>query len=104
MKPKKQAIVVEYYSDPTKMVDDHESESINLTEINKRWFENEFEAIRFLDQCIEPITKVEDIISIDRKPKNFKLILPDRNIKIKHQVSNDLDTTFTFDDDRDTWK
>jgi len=104
MKPEKEAIVVEYYSDPTKMIDDHDSESIYLIEINERRFKNNFDAIKFLNQCIDPITKVEDIITVGKKPKNFKLILPDRNIKIKHQVSNDLDTTFTFGDDIDTWK
>ena len=54
-------IVVEYHSDPTKMIDDHDSESIYLTEINERRFTDIFEAIKFLSNCKNPITNVEDM-------------------------------------------
>ncbi len=84
-------IVVEYYSDPTKMIDDHESEPIYLTEINERLFDDIFEAIKFLSVCINPITNVEDLISIPKKPKGFKFIIPEQHIKIKHQANSTLD-------------
>ena len=100
----KEPIVIKYYGDPTKMVDDHDSDPVYLVEVVERRFENIFEAIRFLDQCIDPITKVEDIVEIENKPKGFKFILSDRNIKIKHQANNNLDINFLYEDLMDTWK
>lgn len=96
----KQQIVITYNSDPTKMIDDHESEIEYLTEINNRIFTDVYEALIFLTQCTQPITTIEDIIPVEKnkKYKNFKLVLPDRNIKIKHQACNNLDTTVLNDD------
>ena len=91
-------IVVEYNSDPTKMIDDHNSEPIFLTQVNDRRFRDIFEAIKFLSECTNPITKIEEIVHI-KKPKGFKFILPERNIKIKHQVDNVIDSKFTLDDE-----
>lgn len=94
-------IVVEYYGDPTKIIDDHDSEPIYLTEINERRFTEIFEAIKFLSQCNSPITTVDVLLPLARKPKGFKFILPDKNIKIKHQATNAIDSTFETDDGMD---
>ena len=91
-------IVVEYYGDPTKMIDDHDSEPIYLTEINQRRFENVFEAIKFLSECNSPITVVDELIPLCKKPKGFKFVLPDKNIKIKHQANNAIDSIYDLDD------
>lgn len=92
------AIVVEYYSDPTKMIDDHDSEPVYLTEISERRFENVFDAIKFLSECKNPITSVEDLIPPVKKPKGFKFVLPEQNIKIKHQANSIIDLLFERDD------
>jgi len=92
------AIVVQYYGDPTKVVDDHDSEPIYLTQINERRFTDVFEAIRFLQECNNPITVVDEILPLPKRPKGFKFILPERNIKIKHQADNALDSKFERDD------
>ena len=92
------AIVVEYYGDPTKMIDDHDSEPIYLTEINERRFNDVFEAIKFLSQCNSPITLIDDLLPLGKKPKGFKFVLPEKNIKIKHQADNAIDSTFNLDD------
>ncbi len=94
-------IVVEYYSDPTKMIDDHDSEPVYLTEINDRRFNSVFEAIKFISQCNSPITRVEDIVPLGKKPKGFKFVLPDHNIKIKHQANNSIDSIYDLDDAMD---
>ena len=94
-------IVVEYHSDPTKMIDDHDSEPVYLTEINNRRFTDMFEAIKFLSECKGPITSVEDLVPLVKKPKGFKFILPESNIKIKHRANNAIDSTFNLDDAMD---
>ncbi len=91
-------IVVEYYSDPTKMIDDHDSEPVYLTEINDRRFINVFEAIKFLSLCTSPITTIDELVPLGKKPKGFKFVLPESNIKIKHQANNAIDSTFDLDD------
>jgi len=91
-------IVVEYHSDPTKMIDDHDSEPVYLTEINDRRFKDVFEAIKFLSDCTTPITTIEDLVPLVKKPKGFKFVLPEKNIKIKHRADNAIDSTFNLDD------
>ena len=87
-----QGIVIEYYADPTKIVDDHDSEPIYLTEIRKRRFNDMFEAIKFLTECNSAITDISELMPSVKIPKNLKLILPERNIKIKHQANNSIDS------------
>ena len=92
-------IIVEYNSDPTKMIDDHDSDQIYLTEINNRRFNDVFEAIKFLTQCNSPITTVDQLLPLGKKPKGFKFVLPEKNIKIKHQANNAIDSIFDLDDE-----
>lgn len=96
-------IVVEYYADPTQMIDDHDCEPMYLTEIRNRRFNDIFEAIKFLSECNSPITTIDEIVAIGKKPKNFKFILPEQNIKIKHQADNSIDSTFILGEEMD-WK
>jgi len=91
-------IVVEYYGDPTRMIDDHDCEPEYLTEIKNMRFTDVFEAIKFLCQCNSPITTIDQIVPIGKKPKNFKFVLPEQNIKIKHQADNAIDSHFDLDD------
>lgn len=91
-------IVVEYYADPTKIVDDHDSEPIFLTEIRERRFDDIYEAIKFLTECNSAITSVSELLPSVKMPKNFKLVLPEQNIKIKHQATCSIDSTFERDD------
>ena len=91
-------IVVEYHSDPTKMIDDHDSKPVYLTEINDRRFNDVFEAIKFLSECTQPITNIDDLVPLAKKPKGFKFVLPEGNIKIKHQANNAIDSIFDLDD------
>jgi len=93
-------IVIKYNSDPTKMIDDHDSENIYLTEINSRRFDDIYEAIKFLSDCNSPITTIEDILDYHRA--KLKLILPEKNIKIKHQASFDID--IRFDNESEEWE
>lgn len=90
--------VVRYHSDPTIMIDDHEGESTVLTSINERRFSNIFDAIKFLTECSEPITQVQDLLPSMKIPKGFKFILPEQNIKIKHQATSSIDSMFERDD------
>ena len=81
------------------MIDDHDSEPVYLTEINERRFSDVFEAIKFLSQCNSPITTVNQLLPLGKKPKGFKFVLPERNIKIKHQANNAIDSIFDLDDE-----
>ena len=94
-------VVVEYYGDPTKMIDDHNSEPIYLTEVNERRFNDVFEAIKFLSECNSPITIIDELLPLAKKPKGFKFVLPERNIKIKHHADNALDSIYNLDDAMD---
>ena len=76
------AVVVEYYGDPTKMIDDHDCEPVYLTEVKDKRFKDVFEAIKFLSECSSPITKIDEIVAIGKKPKGFKFILPEKNINL----------------------
>lgn len=93
------SIVVEYYGDPTKVIDDHDSEPKYLTEISNRTFTDMFEAVKFLSECKHPITKVENILPFKRKLKGFKLILPERNIRITDQAIGNIETKFGNEDE-----
>ena len=87
-------ITIKYNSDPTKMIDDHDSEPVYLTEINERRFKNIYEAIKFMTDCNSPITTISDLLPDVNTPKNFKLVLPEQNIKIKHQANSLMDSMF----------
>lgn len=96
-------VVVEYYSDPTRTIDDHNADHVYLTEVSNREFKDVFEAIQFLQQCTSPITDIIDIVPLIKRPKGFKFILPERNIKIKHRANGNIDSMYNLDDEF-TWE
>lgn len=97
MSTKPYNIVIKYNSDPTKMVDDHDSEPVYLTEINEMRFKDIYEAVKFLTTCNSPITTISELLPDTDTPKNLKLVLPEQNIKIKHQADSAMDSTFDLD-------
>ena len=96
-------IVIEYHSDPTQMIDDHNSDNIYLIGINERLFNDIFEAIEFLSECNDPITQIEDIIPDIKRLKNLKYVLPENNIKIKHKAMSIQILDATFDLESGIW-
>ena len=95
--------MIVYYSDPTQMIDDHNSENIYLIGINKRFFNDIFEAVKFLSECKSPITRVEDIIPNIKRLKGLKYVLPESNIKIKHKAMSTEVLDATFDLEAGLW-
>jgi len=79
--------IVRYNADPLAFPsENHKSSIIMLTVTDEHGFNNIDKAIEFLNECTDPITRIEDLIpELKRRPK-FKWILPDSHIKIKHQA------------------
>jgi hypothetical protein len=90
--------IVKYNSDPTKIVDDHDSDVIYLTEINERRFDNIYDAIKFLSDCNSPITTAEELLN---KKGKTKFLVPERNIRIGIKTLHNIDET--FDSDSSDW-
>lgn len=89
--------VVKYNSDPRLVTDNHISDIIHLIDTDERGFDELSDAIRFLSECVSPITCVEELVPELKNVKHFNYILPDRNIKPKHQLHSTLDS-YTEDD------
>ena len=83
--------VVRYNSDPTLITGNHESDIMFLTDTDERNFDEQGEAIVFLMECISPITKLEELVPELAGKKKFKYLLPDRNIRPKHQLYSSMD-------------
>jgi len=90
--------VVRYNSDPRLVTDNHMSPIMFLLDTDERNFDDIDDAIRFFSDCVSPITKIEELVPELNNCKYFKFILPDRNIKPKHQLSDILDTTIFSED------
>ena len=54
-------------------------------------FEDQGKAIVFLSQCISPITTLEELVPELKGKKKFNYLLPDRNIRPKHQLQSSMD-------------
>ena len=92
---------VKYNSDPVAdYANNHRSAIVFLTDIDERNFNDIDEAIIFLSECISPITQLDELVPELKNCKAFKFMLPDRNIKPKHQLSNTLDNSVYTDDVR----
>ena len=83
--------VVRYNSDPTKVTDNHKSDHVFLLDTDERNFEDRGEAIQFLSECISPITTLQELVPELKGVRKFNFLLPDRNIKVKHQVCSSMD-------------
>jgi hypothetical protein len=72
------------------------SEVMFLLDTDERNFDSIDEAIKFLNECTSPITKIEDIVpelKKLRKDRNFNWILPENHIRPKHVLMDDMDET-----------
>ncbi len=90
--------VVKYYCDPTMDYDEnHISDILFLTDIDEKHFDELSEAIHFLTECVCPITCVEQLIPELKNACAYKYILPERNIRPKHVLSNKVDEFTDFE-------
>jgi hypothetical protein len=87
--------VVRYNSDPVAGIsENHCSDILSLTDTDERGFDTQNEAILFLSECTSPITCLEELVPELKNlkcSKNFKFLLPERNIKPKHQLMASMD-------------
>lgn len=89
---------VKYNSDPVLVTDNHKSGVVFLLDTDERNFNNIQEAISFLNECISPITKIEDLVPELRsmkKRKNLEWILPESHIRPKHQLFPNMEVRVT---------
>lgn len=87
--------IVKYNSDPRLVTDNHVSSIIYLLDVDERGFNNLTKAILFLQECTDPITKIEDLVpELKTKTDKIKYILPERNITVKHHLVGTKDTLF----------
>lgn len=89
---------VRYNSDPRMVTDNHISPVIFLIDTDERNFDDLGEAVRFLSECVSPITTIEELIPELKNVKAFKYILPERNIKPKHILSDTLENIWFIED------
>lgn len=89
--------VVRYNSDPQLVTDNHLSDFLFLTDVDERGFDELAEAIHFLSECVSPITRVEELIPELKDVCGYKYILPERNIRPKHVLSNVIENITEID-------
>ena len=95
---------IRYNSNPQLVIDNHMSEVMFLLDTDERNFDSIDDAIKFLNECTSPITKIEDIVpelKKLRKDRNFNWILPESHIRPKHILMDDMDETVVSVDDED---
>ena len=90
--------VVKYNSDPRLITNNHESEVMFLTDTDERNFNDQGKAIIFLMQCRSPITTIEQLVPELKGKKKFNYLLPERNIRPKHQLSSSLELRYIEED------
>lgn len=76
------------------ITDNHKSEVIFLTDVEERTFDNINEAIKFLSECTNSITKAEDLLpelKRIKKPKSFSWIISEAQIKPKHILLDNIE-------------
>ena len=98
--------VVRYNSDPRLVTNNHCSDILFLIDTDERGFDDQNEAILFLSECVSPITKVEELVPQLKNTKKFNFVLPERNIKPKHQLSETLGSTYAseYGEPLETWE
>jgi len=90
--------VVRYNSDPRLVTDNHCSGIIFLTDTDERNFNDLDETIIFLSECVSPITTIEELVPELKDVKNYKYILPERNIKPKHVLMSSVENMLFLED------
>ena len=84
--------VVRYNSDPMLVTGNHKSDIVFLMDTDERNFEDRRDAIVFLMECISPITTLEELVPELKGKKKFNYLLPERNIRPKHQLQASMDS------------
>jgi len=79
------------------ITDNHKSNIIYLTDIDEQDFDCICKALIFLSECTNPITKVEDIVPELKELPNYKYLLPERNVKVKHKLIPNMENKFLSD-------
>jgi len=108
MKREMAEYLVKYNSDPKLITDNHKSSIIYLLDVDERGFNNLSEAILFLQECTDPITKIEDLVPELKlnvyNSKNIKYLLPEKNITVKHHLVGNMDIHYSEDDGIGEWE
>ena len=92
---------VRYNSNPMLVTGNHMPDLRDILfvpQTDERNFEERSEAIAFLMECTSPITKIEELVPELKGMKKFKYLLPDRNIRPKHQLQSSLDHVLAEDE------
>ena len=89
--------MVKYNSDPRLVTGNHESAIIYLLDTDEQGFDDLNEAIIFLSECTLPITTIEELVPELKACKKFKYVLPNKNIRPKHQLQSSMDEVVEFD-------
>ena len=87
--------VVRYNSNPMLVTGNHQPDIRDILfvpDTDERNFERQDEAIIFLMECTSPITTLEQLVPELKDKKKFNYLLPDRNIRPKHQLMSSMDS------------
>ena len=98
---------IRYNSDPRLVTDNHRSDILFLLDVDERNFDNIDDAVHFLTECTNPITKIEDIVPEVKKlkkPENLDWIMPESHIRPKHVLMCDIEDIYTNQDENGVWK
>ena len=86
---------VRYNCNPMLVMGNHQPDIRDLLfvpDTDERNFEHREEAIVFLMECTSPITTIEELVPELKGKKRFNYLLPNRNIKPKHQLMSSMDS------------
>ena len=85
---------VRYNCNPMLVTGNHQPDLRDILlvpDTDERGFEEREKAIIFLMECTSPITKIEELVPELKGKKKFNYLLPDRNIRPKHQLQSSMD-------------
>lgn len=92
---------VRYNSNPMLVTDNHKPDIRDILftpDTDERNFEDQGEAVAFLMECTSPITTIEELVPELKSVKKFNYLLPERNIRPKHVLSNSMETEYIEED------
>lgn len=90
--------VVRYNCNPMLVTDNHKpdvNDILFVPDTDERNFEHQEEAIAFLMECTSPITTLVQLVPELKDKKKFNYLLPDRNIRPKHQLKASMDNVIS---------
>lgn len=100
---RKNLYLVRYNSDPRLIVDDHLSDIVFLTDTSTKAFTELDEAVRFLCECTNAITTIEELVPELENRIKFDYILPESHIRPKHQLMAMSDMEEKFINTQEDW-